>query len=274
MLRILGKLRNYQVKLYPNNSVKPVAVPPRSVPYHFKVRVSDANDNMVKEGVIEKHPIKDPSLWVSCAIIVPKTDGFSRITLDAHNINKAITFTNQPMPKQEDMRAQLTGAIYFSKLDFKSAFWLLELHPDSRYLTVLHANDKLYQYARLIMGVKPAQGKLNAALKPIFAHIPNVYLIHDDLILAAKTFNERNLALEEVMKAIDKANLTLNPKKCSFGKTEISFWGMIFLSSGVRPDPKKALENHPPPKNRSESSARFKAIVTLFQKAYQHLENF
>ena len=83
MLRVLGKLRNYQVKLYPNNSVKPAAVPPRSVPYHFKVKVSDAIDNMLKEGVIEKHSIKDPSPWVSCAIIVPKTDGFSRITLDA-----------------------------------------------------------------------------------------------------------------------------------------------------------------------------------------------
>ena len=104
------------------------------------------------------------------------------------------------------------------------------------------------------MGVKSAQGELNAALKPIFAHIPNVYLVHDDLIVAAKTFNEHNLAFEEVMKVIDQANLTLNPKKCSFGKTAIAFWGMIFPSSGVRQDPEKvkALENLPPPKYRSE----------------------
>ena len=42
------------------------------------------------------------------------------------------------------------------------------------------------------MGVKPAQGGLNAALKPIFAQIHNVYLINDDLIIAAKTFNKHN----------------------------------------------------------------------------------
>ena len=35
------------------------------------------------------------------------------------------------------------------------------------------------------MRVKPAQGELNATLKPIFAHIPNVYLIQDDLIITA-----------------------------------------------------------------------------------------
>ena len=77
------------------------------------------------------------------------------------------------------------------------------------------------------MGVKPAKEEVNAALKPIFAHIPNVYMIHDDLIISAKTFNEHNLAFEEVMKAIDQANLTLNPKKCSFGKTEIAFWELF-----------------------------------------------
>ena len=117
----LGKLQNFQVKLYTDNSIKPVAIPPRSVPYHLKARVSDATD-MLKEGVIEEHPINDPSPWVSCAGIVPKTDGSICITLDAHNVNKAIISTNQPIPKQEDIRVQLAGARYFSKLDFKSAF--------------------------------------------------------------------------------------------------------------------------------------------------------
>ena len=82
----LGKLQNSQVKLYTDNSIKPVAVPPRSVPYHLKGRVSDAIDNMLKEGVIEEHPINDHSPWVSCAIIVPKTNGSIRVTLDARVI--------------------------------------------------------------------------------------------------------------------------------------------------------------------------------------------
>ena len=69
------------------------------------------------------------------------------------------------------------------------------------------------------MGVKPAQGEL----KPIFSHIPNVYLIHDDPIIAAKAFNEDNLALKEVMKAIDQANLTLNPKNVLLGKRKFHF---------------------------------------------------
>ena len=75
------------------------------------------------------------------------------MTLDAKNVNKAILSTNHPIPRQEDIKAKLSGARVFSKLDFKSAYWQLELHPESRFVTVFHANDKLYRYKRLIMGV-------------------------------------------------------------------------------------------------------------------------
>ena len=56
----LGKLRSYQVKLYTDNSIKSVAVPRRSAPYRLKARISDAIDNMLKEGVIQEHPINHP----------------------------------------------------------------------------------------------------------------------------------------------------------------------------------------------------------------------
>ena len=80
-----------------------------SVPYHLKARVSDAIDNMLKEGVFEEYPISNPFPWVSCSVIVPKINGCIRITLDAHNGNKAIISTNQTIPKQDDIRAQLAG---------------------------------------------------------------------------------------------------------------------------------------------------------------------
>ena len=40
------------------------------------------------------------------------------------------------------------------------------------------------------MGLKPAQGELNTALRPLFAHIPDAHLMHDDLIVATKKTEE------------------------------------------------------------------------------------
>ena len=65
------------------------------------------------------------------------------MTLDACNVNKAIIPTNHPIPQHEDIKAKLAGCKWFSKMDFKSAFWQIELDESSRYLTVFHTNDKL-----------------------------------------------------------------------------------------------------------------------------------
>jgi hypothetical protein len=52
----LGKLRNHQVKLNMDMSVKPVATPPRPVPYHLKERVARVIEEIVSQDVIEEHP--------------------------------------------------------------------------------------------------------------------------------------------------------------------------------------------------------------------------
>ena len=139
-------------------------------------------------------------------------------------------------------------------MDLKSAFWQIELAEESRHLTVFHANDKLYRYKCLTMGLSPAQAELNVALRPIFSHIGNAHVIHDDLIVAAINNEEHDVAIQQCMEAASKAGLTFNPPKCFFGRKEISFWGMIFGSEGVRPDPAKveALEYITPPNSKEE----------------------
>ena len=139
-------------------------------------------------------------------------------------------------------------------MGFKSAFWQIELHPDSRHLIVFHANNKLYGYKRLTMGVKPAQGELNTALLPLFTNIPHAHLIHDDLIVAASSVEEHNIAIKKVMEVISQAGLTLNPEKCQFGKKEIEFWGLRISAKGVRPDPAKieALDHISPPRTKED----------------------
>ena len=125
--------------------------------------------------IIDKHPSNELGSWVPFAVIVPKDDGSLYETLDACKLNKVLISTNSPVPKQEDIKAQLSGSKIFSKLDFKLAFWQLELHANSCYFTVFHENNKLYCYTCLIMGVKIAQSELNALLKPLLGHVPHVF---------------------------------------------------------------------------------------------------
>jgi len=70
------------------------------------------------------------------------------VTLDAKNLNKALYSSNYPIPRQEDIKAKLSGKKVFSKLDLKSAFWQLEIAEDARNLTTFHSNGKLFAAVR------------------------------------------------------------------------------------------------------------------------------
>ena len=119
---------------------------------------------MIVNDIKEEHPAGEPAPWTSNMVIAPKADGDIRLTQDARNVNKAIQSCNAPIPKHEDIKANGT-AKFFSKFDLKSAFWQIELHPESIYLTV-HASNRLYRQRRVSIGLKSAQGELNAALYP------------------------------------------------------------------------------------------------------------
>ena len=128
--------------------------------------------------------------------------------------------TNIPISRAEEIRAHMAGKVIFSKVDFKSAFHQLELELESRYLTVFNdgRGGKLNRYTRLTMGTKPASSELNKALIPLFAHIPDVHVIHDDIIIASKSKEEHTKVLEEVMKIISSSGLSLNAEKCLFSQ--------------------------------------------------------
>ena len=173
------------------------------------------------------------------------------------NVNKAIQPTNIPISRVEEIKAQLNGCKVFSKLDFKSAFHQLEIDEGSRYLTVFHGNGRLMRYCVLTMGSTPASGELTKALRPLFEHIKDVHVIHDDVIIATEDSEHHEVVLQQVLNIILEAGMTLNISKCMFHRDEVPFWGVLVNEHGIRPDPEKVKAlKHATPRVTNRSSYR------------------
>lgn len=114
---------------------------------------------------------------------------------------------------------------FFSKMDVRPTFWQIDLDEKPRYLTVFNSDDNLYKQKRLTTVLKPAQGEINVALRPIFMQLVNVHLIHDDANIATETFEDYLNMIREVMQTASLTGLTLNPETCYFKFHEIKFWG-------------------------------------------------
>ena len=122
------------------------------------------------------------------------------------------------------------------------------------------------------MGLKPAQGELNTALAPLFRHIKDVHLIHDDLVIATETEKQHENTLHLVMQAISDAGVTSNPSKCVIGAKEIEFWGMLISANGIRPNPAKveALNHITLPNNKEELIS----FLCMMQANAEFIPNF
>ncbi|XP_060078269.1 uncharacterized protein LOC132557760 [Ylistrum balloti] len=82
----IGKLKDYQLKLHIDETVRPVAQHMYRVPYSLRAKVSDKIDELETLDIIEK--VEKPTPWVSPCIVVPKPDGDIRICVDMRQANR------------------------------------------------------------------------------------------------------------------------------------------------------------------------------------------
>ncbi|GKB86555.1 hypothetical protein Tco_0958827 [Tanacetum coccineum] len=61
----------------------------------------------------------------------------------------------------------------------------------------------------------------------------------DDMVIKSKTEQEMIMDIAETFDNIQRVNMKLNPKKCSFGIGEGKFLGYMVTSEGIRENPKK-----------------------------------
>jgi hypothetical protein len=50
---------------------------------------------------------------------------------------------------------------------------------------------------------------------------------------------EHDQALSDTLQALQRNGLTVNKDKCEFNKSKVTFFGVVFSTEGISPDPNK-----------------------------------
>ncbi|MEW8545684.1 MAG: RNase H-like domain-containing protein, partial [Candidatus Thiodiazotropha sp.] len=261
----LGKLKDFQLRLYIDESVKPVAQPARRIPFKMQGQVDKKLIELEKLGVIEK--VEGPTPWVSALVPIPKPNNDVRLCVDMRCANKAIQRERFPMPNVEETLEQMNGASVFSKLDLTQAFHQIELEESSRYITTFATNNSLYRYTRLFFGVNSAPETYQRIIQQVIQDIPGCKNIADDIIIYAANQQEHDKILKMLLARLREKNLTVNKNKCEFNKSELKFMGHTLSSKGLKIDESKvqAVRDTPPPTNPTEVKS-FLGLVNFCSK--------
>ena len=248
----IGKVRGKVVKLQIDPDVQPKQQPHRRIPFHVRQDVEKELERLESLDIIEK--VTGPTPWVSPIVVVPKSSGQVRLCVDMREANKAVKREKHLMPTIEDLVADLNGATVFSKLDLSSGYHQLELERESRHITTFSTHVGLRRYKRLMFGINAASEIFQNAIEEILTGLPGCKNISDDIIVFGATTAEHDQNLYGVLTRLQQHDVRLNKEKCCFSRSEVTFYGHIFSSEGIRADPEKieAIVNMSEPENATE----------------------
>ena len=183
-----------------------------------------------------------------------KPNGDIRICLDMRQANRAILREKHPVPTVEETLQEISEAKVFSKLDLNMAFHQIELHPDSRDITIFAAPDGLYRYKRLFLGVNMATEKFQQLIWQILKDCPGAHNLHDDVRVVGRNQKEHDENLERVMRKFEENGLTLKYDKCVIGTDSMIYMGELLTGDRLQVSKKRveAIVNAPRPQYQSE----------------------
>ena len=251
----IGTMKDAEVILDVNPDIEPVVQPPHKIPQAMVKPLKCEIDRMLELGVIHKLDINEATDWVHNLVLVRKPNGKLRVCLDPRTINKALRFNVHNSCTFQDISSSIRGVKKISKIDANSGFWTLPMSQESQLLTTFNTPWGRFCFVKMPFGLNQAQYFFQYYMDMNFCDINSTTnIIADDVMIHGNTDEEHDHHLIQVLNKCCEIGLKLNPDKCEFGKSEITFYGNVVSNQGFKPDPHKvdAIVRMPAPTNKTE----------------------
>ncbi|QRW27784.1 Retrovirus-related Pol polyprotein from transposon [Rhizoctonia solani] len=203
-------------------------------PYHASPAKREVIDKQIEEwlklGVIE--PSK--SAW-GFPVIVVYRNSKPRLCVDYRRLNEVAVPDEYPLPKQTDILHALEGSQWLTTLDALAGFTQLTIKEEDREKLAFRCHNGHWQPTKLLFGYRngPAefQRVMNRILSRFLWQFALVYI--DDIVIYSVEFEDHCNHLDQVLGAIEEAEITLSPKKCHIGYQSLLLLGQKVSRLGL-----------------------------------------
>lgn len=149
--------------------MEPIAVRPYLYPQLQKDELEAQCTTMLAQGII--FPSTSP--FSTTVLLVKKQDTSWRFCVDYRDLNASTVKHKFPIPVVEELLNELHGAKFFTKLDIKSGYHQVRVHPDDVAKTAFHTHHGHFKFLVMPFGLSNTpstfQALINMVLHP-FLH--------------------------------------------------------------------------------------------------------
>ncbi|KAK3101592.1 hypothetical protein FSP39_004699 [Pinctada imbricata] len=263
----LGKVTGHKHKIETIPGSKPVRKQFYRTSPHVAKEIRRQVDEMLENDIIQP----SNSEWHSPVVMVRKKNGQLRFACDYRALNKITIPMSFPLPHLETVFDAIgdSKAQYFTNLDFRSAFWQVEMSEESRHKAAFITQDGVFEWKRMPFGLMNSPITFQTLMSGVLRQMnfKSVLVYIDDVLIFSRDFETHLRDLSQVFSKLREAGLTLEPSKCNFAVKQLKFLGHIISRHGVEVDPEKtkAVSEFPIPKTQKQVRS-FLGMANYYRK--------
>jgi thymidylate kinase len=255
----------------------PIKKPYYRMPFKKYEQLREHVDRLLENGIIRP----SNSAWAAPMHLVPKKGDATREVVDYRALNAVTKADAFPIPRIDDILYNIGPADTFSVLDCFSGYLQIKVDgaPDdpadtaaaspSVQRTAFSVPWGHYEYLRMPFGLQGGPATFMRIQQEVLDGLvgKKAFVFFDDTITYSTGFDSHKENLVEIFGRLRKANLKLNPVKCQFFKSHVTFLGFVVDEKGLSPDPRliEAIANRQEP-HSAKAVASFLGLTGYYRR--------
>ena len=156
-----------------------------------------------------------------------------RVVINTCGLNIVAEDNAYPLPRQEDLLKAVKGNRFIAIFDQLKSYYQRLVAPESRKLTTVVTHRGQEQFNVMLMGFKGSPPHQQRYMDELLEEFEFALCYLDGIVIASRTFEEHMDHIAQVLEKMRRANLALNPKKCSIGFAKIQLLGHLVDQYGL-----------------------------------------
>jgi len=156
----------------------------------------------------------------------------------------------------QELQDRVQGAQWFMKMDLKNGFHLIRVKEADEWKMAFRTRYGLYEFQVMPFGLTNAPSTFQDMMNHTLSDLLDIGVLAymDDILDYAKTEEEHDRLVKEVLERLQANGLAISPEKCVWKAQEVEFLGYVIGRDGIKmaTDKVKAVLAWETPKNLTE----------------------
>ncbi|QRW26145.1 Retrotransposable element Tf2 protein [Rhizoctonia solani] len=249
--------------------------------WHYDIGIELTEEGPLNSPLYSMTNAKSATLkdWLRTSLRPERSapDGSRRLVVDYRRLNNRTKKNVYPLPRPDDLMAQLRGAKVFTKLDLQWGYNNVRVKEGDEWKTAFRTKYGLYESLVMTFGLTNAPAAFQHFMNELFKDLLDVCVIIylDDILIYSKDDASHTQHVHEVLQRLLENQLFCKASKCTFHVTSVEYLGIIVSDKGFSLDKLKiqAVQEWPVPSKVKEvqSFLGFANFLWRFVANFSHI---